>query len=156
MTERLKAAPSAPTKCRSTQAVKSPADIPIAKNGRSGSASLCQTNWCRLHHRTMRIATGKTQIALFESNPSKNKPSATRNVDRFLVRSNFKYNNAEERQNVAESVFLSSDIQATDSTWIGCNAKRAPASHGPGSFNSLTTLTSNRAAPPCRRILTKW
>src|SRR5438874_11301142 len=116
MTERLNAIPSAPTKCRSTQAVKSPADIPIAKNGRSGSTSLFQTNWRRFHHRTMRIATGRTQITLFESNPSTNKPSATKNVDRLLVRSNFKYNNAEERQNVAESVFLSSDIQATDST----------------------------------------
>src|SRR5207253_10768394 len=93
--ERSNLFPSAPTKYRSTEAVKSPAAIPIAKNGTSGRVSRFQSSWDRFHHSTTRIPAGRTQITLFDSSPSKNSPSAIKYVDKFLVRSNLKYNNAE-------------------------------------------------------------
>jgi hypothetical protein len=54
-----------------------------------------------------------------------------------------------------ESVFLSSEIQATDSTCTGCSAKIAAAIHAPGTRSSDRIRPSKSAEPACRMMFVR-
>src|SRR5262249_27862037 len=51
----------------------------------------------------------------------------------------------EPRKKTPETTFLRSVIQATDSTFMGCNAKSAAPSHAPGTRNRNRTRQSKSA-----------
>src|SRR4051794_20764912 len=75
--ESEKAAPCAPTKRRSTQAVKRPAAIPQAKKGRSGATSRFQLSRPRCHQRVTKSTAGKVAMTVLQRRPRAKASSAS-------------------------------------------------------------------------------
>src|SRR5262245_696793 len=101
---------------RSTHAVVRPAAIPQAKNGSSGTTSLFHSRRPRFHQKTTSKAAGNVAVTDLLKSASRNSPKL-RTYDRARrFESKCKYASAEARYSTPDSVFLSSVIQATDST----------------------------------------
>jgi hypothetical protein len=63
---------------------------------------------------------------------------------------------SESSANKPASTFLRSVIQATDSTWIGCTANSAPASHAPGTPSAAASRNSSTASAAWSSTLSMW
>src|SRR5437870_13337423 len=79
-----KAVRCAPTKFRSTQAVKGPAPIPRPKNGNDGTTSSRRRSRPRLHHRTARIMAGSGAMAVLHIKPKRKRASDPKYATRLL------------------------------------------------------------------------
>src|ERR1035438_4696727 len=127
------------------------------KNGIVGRPSPAANNFF-FHQRTNNNAAGNEHATVLLNNAQTNSSNATHHHPRLFLRSDsptkFKYAHAAAKKNTADRTFLRSVIHATDSTFTGCSAKTAAASHAPDHSSRFSTRHSRMAPSACSSTFT--
>ncbi len=111
--------PRAPMSVRSAQTVSAPKAAPAAKNGASGATSRLRSMRPRRHQSTTSSTAGSVAVTLLLRRARTNSAKAPAHADGLRRSSKRRYARVAARKKAPDSVFFSSVIHATDSTWTG-------------------------------------